>query len=206
MGQKHLCTRIINIPHPPDSLGIPNFAGNVAGRSFHKRRSDSIFNRKRMKTVLIVVGKTQNRQLDALIEDYRGRIGHYVPFSMEVQPELRNTRGLSFEQQKEREGKELLGRIQNGDWVILLDERGKEMRSVEFAAFLDKRMQSSRKRLVFIIGGPYGVSDEVYQRADELFSLSKMTFSHQMVRLIFVEQLYRGLSILNGEPYHHESE
>lgn len=159
-----------------------------------------------MKIVLIVVGKTQNKHLTTLTEDYQERIGHYLPFAVEVQPELRNSRGLSFEEQKEREGKALLERFQSGDHVVLLDERGKELRSVDFATFVGKRLQSSGRRLVFVIGGPYGFSEAVYRRADEFLSLSQMTFSHQMIRLLFLEQLYRALTILQGEPYHHETE
>ncbi len=159
-----------------------------------------------MKALLIVVGKTQDKRLAALIDDYRNRIARYLPFELEVQPELRNTRGLSFDQQKEREGAGLLERLQTGDWVVLLDERGREWRSVDFARLLDKRLQGSGRRLVFVIGGPYGFSDAVYRRANEFLSLSQMTFSHQMIRLLFFEQLYRALTILHGEPYHHETD
>lgn len=159
-----------------------------------------------MKTLLIVVGKTQNKHLSALMDDYLGRIGRYLPFEMEVVPDLRNTRGLNAEQQKEREGINLLAKLHDGDRVILLDERGKEKRSVEFARFIDKNLQGSSRRMVFIIGGPYGFSNDVYRRADEYLSLSQMTFSHQMIRLLFLEQYYRALTILHGEPYHHETE
>ena len=159
-----------------------------------------------MKTLLIVVGKTQNKHLSALMDDYLGRIGRYLPFEMEVVPDLRNTRGLNAEQQKEREGINLLAKLHDGDRVILLDERGKEKRSVEFARFIDKNLQGSSRRMVFIIGGPYGFSDDVYRRADEYLSLSQMTFSHQMIRLLFLEQYYRALTILHGEPYYHETE
>ena len=157
-----------------------------------------------MKTLLIVIGKTQNAHLSAMMDDYAARISHYLPFSMEIIPELKNTRGLSFAQQKEREGKELLQRLQGGDRLILLDEHGKERRSVEFATYLEKQLNSGCKRLVFVVGGPYGFSDEVYQKADQLISLSQMTFSHQLIRLLFLEQVYRAQTILHGEPYHHE--
>ena len=124
-----------------------------------------------MKTLLIVVGKTQNKHLSALMDDYLGRIGRYLPFEMEVVPDLRNTRGLNAEQQKEREGINLLAKLHDGDRVILLDERGKEKRSVEFARFIDKNLQGSSRRMVFIIGGPYGFSNDVYRRADKYLSL-----------------------------------
>ena len=126
-----------------------------------------------------------------------------MPFDVSVVPELKNARNLSEEQQKEREGELILKQLCQGDVVVLLDERGNERRSVEFANWLQKRQQTAR-RLVFIIGGPYGFSKAVYDRADDRASLSQMTFSHQMVRLIFVEQLYRACTILKGEPYHHE--
>ena len=157
-----------------------------------------------MKTVLLVVGKMQNKTLSALTEIYRERIGHYLPFDVEVIPELKKVGALTQQEQKEREGRDILTRLQAGDRVILLDERGKEFRSVEFAQVLDKRMQTGCRRLVYVVGGPYGFSEDVYRRADEKLSLSKMTFSHEMIRLLFLEQLYRALTILHGEPYHHE--
>ncbi len=156
-----------------------------------------------MKTVLILVGKTTNKHIVACINDYVERIGHYMPFSINTIPELKNTKSLSEQQQKEREGELILSNIQQGDIVVLLDERGQQMRSIEFARWIEKKQLSAR-RLVFVIGGPYGFSNSVYERADEQISLSKMTFSHQMVRLVFVEQLYRGCTIIRGEPYHHE--
>ena len=131
------------------------------------------------------------------------RISHYMPFSMVVIPDLKNARNMSEEQQKEREGELILKALKPSDKVVLLDERGKERRSIEFASWLEAQQQASRN-LVFVIGGPYGFSDAVYKRADELISLSAMTFSHQMVRLIFTEQLYRACTIIKGEPYHHE--
>ncbi|OYP60213.1 23S rRNA (pseudouridine(1915)-N(3))-methyltransferase RlmH [Prevotella sp. P3-122] len=156
-----------------------------------------------MKTELIVVGKTTNKHFIAAINDYLERIGHYMPFSVTVIPELRNAKSLSQQQQKDKEGEAILRLLQPSDTVVLLDERGKEPRSIELADWLQRRQQTAR-RLVFIIGGPYGFSQQVYSRADSMLSLSRMTFSHQMVRLIFVEQLYRACTIIKGEPYHHE--
>jgi len=156
-----------------------------------------------MKTLLILVGKTVNKHFAAGIDDYAGRISHYMPFEIVTIPELRNTKNLSEEQQKTSEGDLILRQIQSSDTVVLLDEHGKELRSIEYARWLEQKQQSAR-RLVFVIGGPYGFSDAVYARANEKLSLSKMTFSHQMVRLIFTEQLYRACTIIKGEPYHHE--
>lgn len=157
-----------------------------------------------MKTVLLMVGKTVDKHLVALMEDYVERTKHYMTFDVEVIPDLKSTKKLSEEVQKEKEGELILKALQPGDHVVLLDEGGKEMRSVEFAQYLRHKMNTLSKRLVFVIGGPYGFSQKVYQAATEKMSLSRMTFSHQMVRLIFVEQLYRGMSILAGNPYHHE--
>lgn len=156
-----------------------------------------------MKTELIVVGRTVSKHFSTLIDDYRERIGHYMPFGITVIPELKNTKSLSEEQQKSAEGELILKQLQPSDTVVLLDEHGQEPRSVELAAWLEKKQVSAR-RLVFVIGGPYGFSTAVYNRANEKLSLSKLTFSHQMVRLIFVEQLYRACTIIKGEPYHHE--
>lgn len=156
-----------------------------------------------MKTILILVGKTINKHFVAAIEDYADRISHYMPFEIVTIPELRNTKNLSEDQQKTSEGELILRQIQPSDTVVLLDEHGKEFRSIEYARWLQQRQQTAR-RLVFVIGGPYGFSDAVYSRANEKISLSKMTFSHQMVRLIFTEQLYRACTIIKGEPYHHE--
>lgn len=156
-----------------------------------------------MKTELIVVGKTTNKHFIAAINDYLKRIGHYIPFSVTVIPELRNAKSLSQQQQKDKEGEAILRLLQPSDTVVILDERGKEPRSIELADWLQRQQQTAR-RLVFIIGGPYGFSQQVYSRADSMLSLSRMTFSHQMVRLIFVEQLYRACTIIKGEPYHHE--
>lgn len=156
-----------------------------------------------MKTELIVVGKTTNKHFVASINDYLDRIGHYMPFSVTVIPELRNAKSLSQQQQKDKEGESILRLLQPSDTVVLLDERGKEPRSIELADWLQRQQQTAR-RLVFIIGGPYGFSQQVYSRADSMLSLSRLTFSHQMVRLIFVEQLYRACTIIKGEQYHHE--
>ena len=156
-----------------------------------------------MKFTLLVVGRTVEKHYIPAINDYVERTKHYVSFDMEVIPELKNTKSLSMEQQKEKEGEAILKALQPGDVVVLLDEHGKEFRSIEFANFapLADVIPIS---LVFIIGGPYGFSPSVYQAAQEKISLSKMTFSHQMIRLIFVEQLYRAMTILNNGPYHHE--
>lgn len=156
-----------------------------------------------MKTILIQVGKTTDKHIAASIDDYISRISHYMPFSITTIPELKNTKSLSEEQQREREGELILGQIQPTDTVVLLDEHGTEMRSLEFARWIERQQQSAR-RLLFVIGGPYGFSKSVYQRANHQISLSQMTFSHQMVRLIFTEQIYRACTIIRGEPYHHE--
>lgn len=156
-----------------------------------------------MKTELLLVGKTVNKHFIAGINDYVERTNHYMPFNITVIPELKNTKALTEEQQKEREGDLILQKLQSSDTVVLLDEHGKELRSIEFADWL-QRKQNTTRRLIFIIGGPYGFSKAVYERANERLSLSKMTFSHQMVRLIFCEQIYRACTIIRGEPYHHE--
>lgn len=157
-----------------------------------------------MKFTLLVVGKTVEKHYIAAINDYTERTKHYTSFDIEVIPELKNTKSLSMEQQKEKEGELILKALQPGDVVVLLDEHGKEFRSIEFANWIERKMHTVNKRLVFIIGGPYGFSQAVYEAAQEKISLSKMTFSHQMIRLIFVEQLYRAMTILNNGPYHHE--
>ena len=156
-----------------------------------------------MKVELIVVGKTTDKLLSKAIEDYTGRISHYMHFSITVIPELKNTKSLTEEQQKEKEGQLILKAIQPSDTLVLLDEHGKEFRSIELASWLEKKKSTSRK-LVLLIGGPYGFSPEVYARGNEGLSLSKLTFSHQMIRLIITEQLYRACTIIKGEPYHHE--
>ncbi|WP_278869781.1 MULTISPECIES: 23S rRNA (pseudouridine(1915)-N(3))-methyltransferase RlmH [Prevotellaceae] len=156
-----------------------------------------------MKTELIMVGKTVDKLYTKGIGDYQERIGHYMPFNITVIPALKNTKSLSEDQQKQAEGELILRLIQPSDTVVLLDEHGAERTSMEMATWLTRKQQTAR-RLVFIIGGPYGFSADVYGRADEKISLSRMTFSHQMVRLIFVEQLYRACTIIRGESYHHE--
>lgn len=156
-----------------------------------------------MKTELIVVGKTTNKHIQACTDDYLERIGHYMPFGITVIPELKNTKALTEQQQKEREGELILQRLTPTDTLVLLDEHGTEYRSIELADWLQRKQHATRK-LVFVVGGPYGFSKAVYDRANEKLSLSKMTFSHQMIRLIFTEQLYRACTIIKGEPYHHE--
>jgi len=156
-----------------------------------------------MKITLLVVGKTTNNALETLIADYQKRLTHYAPFELRVLPELKNAKSLSFEQQKQSEGEMILKSVTASSWVVLLDEHGKEYRSVEFAEWLQKSMSAWRD-IVFVVGGPYGFSPDVYARANAQIALSKMTFSHQMVRLVFVEQIYRAMTILKGEPYHHE--
>ena len=156
-----------------------------------------------MKTTLLVVGKTTDAHIEALTEDYRKRLSHYMSFQLSVIPELKNAKNLSHEQQKEAEGKLILAQTDSSTTLILLDEHGKEMRSTEFAGYL-QRLMSAGRNICFAVGGPYGFSEAVYERADGKLSLSQMTFSHQMVRLFFVEQLYRGMTIVRGEPYHHE--
>ncbi len=156
-----------------------------------------------MKTLLILVGKTADRHFQTGISDYAGRISHYMPFELVTIPELKNTKSLSEDQQKTAEGELILKLLQPSDTVVLLDEHGRELRSIEFARWLEQKRNTAR-RLVFIIGGPYGFSPAVYARANEQLSLSKMTFSHQMIRLVFTEQVYRACTIIKGEPYHHE--
>ena len=156
-----------------------------------------------MKSELVLVGKTTEKLYALGIADYAERINHYLPFGITVIPALKNTKNITQEQQKRAEGELILKGIQPSDTVVLLDEHGKENTSMELAHWLANRQQTAR-RLVFVIGGPYGFSPEVYERADEKISLSKMTFSHQMVRLIFTEQLYRACTIIRGESYHHE--
>lgn len=156
-----------------------------------------------MKSELILVGKTSDKLYVAGINDYTERINHYLPFKMDVIPAMKNAKSISQEQQKQAEGELILKHLQPSDTVVLLDEHGIERTSIAMSKWLEHRQQTARK-LVFVIGGPYGFSDDVYKRADEKISLSKMTFSHQMVRLIFVEQLYRACTIIKGESYHHE--
>lgn len=156
-----------------------------------------------MKVRLILVGRTVSKEFTKIMNDYSERITHYLPFSITVIPELKNTKNLTEGQQKTAEGELILRQIQPSDAVVLLDEHGLEPRSIELAAWLEKKQQTART-LVFVIGGPYGFSPAVYERANEQLSLSRLTFSHQMVRAIFLEQLYRACTIIKGEPYHHE--
>lgn len=157
-----------------------------------------------MKILLIVVGKTDQKWLSEGIDQYVERLSHFGQFEMQVIPDIKNTKNMDQNTQKIREGELILNLLQPSDDVWLLDDKGREMTSAETASWLQKRMAQSTKRLVFIIGGPYGFSPDVYNRVPGRLSLSRMTFSHQMVRLIFVEQLYRAFSILNNLPYHHE--
>ena len=157
-----------------------------------------------MNIKLIVIGKTDNKNLNALIEEYTKRLGFYIKFDLEVIPDIKNVKNLSESEQKTKEGQLILEKLIPTDQLILLDENGKEFNSVGFSDFLQKKMNSGIKTLVFVIGGPYGFSDEVYQKAQGKVALSQMTFSHQMVRLFVIEQIYRGFTILNNEPYHHK--
>lgn len=157
-----------------------------------------------MKISLLSVGKTDNDVVLRLVEDYCKRVNFYIHFDMENVADAKNTKKLSEKEQKIAEGNNLMKNIQTSDYVVLLDDKGKHFSSTEFARFIEKKKHVVPKRLVFIVGGPYGFSEEIYARANEKVSLSKMTFTHQMVRLVFVEQLYRAMTILNNEPYHHE--
>ncbi|WP_282055150.1 23S rRNA (pseudouridine(1915)-N(3))-methyltransferase RlmH [Maribacter luteus] len=152
---------------------------------------------------LIAIGKTDNTSLQHLISDYEKRLGHYIKFELEIIPDIKNVKNLSEVQQKEKEGELILKKLNNTDVLILLDENGKQYDSVSFSNYLQKKMNSGIKQLVLAIGGPYGFSETVYAKAQGKISLSKMTFSHQMVRLFVVEQLYRAFTILKNEPYHH---
>ena len=152
---------------------------------------------------LLAIGKTDNKQLITLIDEYQKRLGFYIKFDFEIIPDLKKVKNLSEEQQKQKEGELILGKLNATDVLILLDENGKQYDSVSFANYLQKHMNSGIKQLVFVIGGPYGFSQDVYNKAQGKISLSKMTFSHQMVRLFIIEQLYRGFTILKNEPYHH---
>ena len=157
-----------------------------------------------MKILLLTIGHTDKKYMREGIDDYLKRLSFYVPFEMKVIPDLKNRSTLSLELQKEKEGQLILNQVQLGDYLILLDEHGVEYSSVEFSKWLEKKMIAGIRQLVFVIGGPYGFSRMVYQRSDFKISLSQLTFSHQMVRMIFVEQLYRALTIIKNEPYHHD--
>lgn len=157
-----------------------------------------------MNIVLLVVGKTDKDFVNAAVDEYFKRVKHYVNFNFVVIKDVKNAKNVSTAQQNKLEGEKILESLSASDFVVLLDERGRELTSKEFAGFIEKQSVSGLKNLVFVIGGPYGFSEEVYQRANYKLSLSKMTFSHQFVRAIFAEQLYRALSIINNDPYHHE--
>lgn len=157
-----------------------------------------------MKITLVVIGKTNGKFLIEGINEYTKRLSYYIPFNIDYLPDVKNNKKLSEDQQKTLEGNTILGSLEKSDYVVLLDEHGKEFTSIEFSKYIEKKMTAVPKRLVFIVGGPYGFSKEVKERANEKISLSKMTFSHEMIRLIFTEQLYRAMTIINNEPYHHE--
>ncbi|MDH3381058.1 MAG: 23S rRNA (pseudouridine(1915)-N(3))-methyltransferase RlmH [Flavobacteriaceae bacterium] len=157
-----------------------------------------------MKIKLLAIGKTDQPALIELIDNYQKRLKHYISFEIEIIPDIKNAKSLNQTQQKEKEGQLILSKIQSGDVLVLLDEKGIQYRSVEFSDYLQKKMNAATKQLVFVIGGPFGFSDAVYDTAQEKISLSKMTFSHQMIRLFLTEQIYRSFTILKNEPYHHE--
>jgi len=157
-----------------------------------------------MKITILAIGKTDDSCIEKLTEKYLNRLKSYILIDFVIIPDLKNTKNISLEEQKNKEGKLLLKKITKADYIVLLDEKGKEFTSKQLASYLQKRMNTGIKNLVFIIGGPYGFSPEIYQRADQKIALSKMTFSHQLIRLIFAEQIYRAFSILNNHPYHHE--
>lgn len=157
-----------------------------------------------MNIKLLAIGKTDNKNLQSLIDEYTKRLGFYVKFDLEIIPDIKNVKNLSEAQQKEKEGELILSKLSPTDQLILLDENGKEFSSVGFSEFLQKKMNAGIKTLVFVIGGPYGFSEKVYKASQGKVSLSQMTFSHQMVRLFVIEQIYRGFTILRNEPYHHQ--
>ncbi len=157
-----------------------------------------------MKIQLLTIGNTSTSYIKEGIDIYKKRLSHYLPFEITVIPDIRNTKNLSESQIKSKEGEALLEMFAPGDFVVLLDERGKEFTSREFANFVDRKMATINKTIWFVVGGPYGFSEAVYQRCDSKLSFSRMTFSHEMIRLFFVEQLYRAMTILRGEPYHHD--
>ena len=157
-----------------------------------------------MKVEFWVIGNTSFPYLKEGTSIYEKRLKHYIPFEYNVIPDVKNAKNMSKEQLKTKEGDNVLKKLDKGDWLILLDERGKELSSLKFASYFDNLLQQSHKRLIFLVGGAYGFSDAVYQRANGKISLSKMTFSHQMVRLFVIEQIYRAMTILRNQPYHHE--
>ncbi|MCE5345468.1 MAG: 23S rRNA (pseudouridine(1915)-N(3))-methyltransferase RlmH [Bacteroidales bacterium] len=157
-----------------------------------------------MKIVLLQTGKTTDKHISEVADLYTSRIKKYSAFEIITLPELKNTKNIPVNEQKIKEGKKVIQSVSTDDYVVLLDERGKEFRTIELSGWIEKIFMTSRKRIVFVIGGPWGFSEEVYERADFRISLSKMTFPHQLVRLLFLEQLYRAFTIIKGEPYHHE--
>ncbi|MGY6745000.1 MAG: 23S rRNA (pseudouridine(1915)-N(3))-methyltransferase RlmH [Cecembia sp.] len=157
-----------------------------------------------MQIKLLAIGKTDHTAIQQMMDEYGKRLGHYIRFDLEILPDIKNAKNLTEAVQKEKEGQLILKKLLPSDDLVLLDENGKSYSSVDFSAFLQKKMNAGLKQLVFVIGGPYGFSDAVYQRANGKLSLSKMTFSHQMVRIFFIEQLYRAFTILRNEPYHHQ--
>lgn len=157
-----------------------------------------------MKIQLAVIGKTSIGYLKQGIDEYIKRLKHYVPFEIKYIDDIKNTKNISEDQQKRTEGAKILSLLDKSDFVVLLDEHGKEYTSIQYSSYIQKRMLSGAKKVVFVIGGPYGFSQEVYDRANDKISFSKMTFNHEMIRLIFMEQLYRAYTIINHEPYHHE--
>lgn len=157
-----------------------------------------------MKIELAVIGKTSIGYLKQGIDEYIKRLKHYVPFEIKYIDDIKNTKNISEDQQKRTEGAKILSLLDKSDYVVLLDEHGKEYTSMQYSSYIQKRMLSGAKKVVFVIGGPYGFSQEVYDRANDKISFSKMTFNHEMIRLIFTEQLYRAYTIINHEPYHHE--
>jgi 23S rRNA (pseudouridine1915-N3)-methyltransferase len=156
-----------------------------------------------MKLILLQTGKTTEKYLAEGINNFADRIKKYVSFEIVTIPELRNTKNMPVNGQKIKEGEKLTEKINDDDYVLLLDDKGKEYNTLEFSRFLEKSFMLQKKRIVFVIGGPWGFSQDLYKRSDAIISLSKMTFSHQVVRLLFTEQLYRALSIIKGDPYHH---
>ncbi|CAM1335017.1 23S rRNA (pseudouridine(1915)-N(3))-methyltransferase RlmH [Tenacibaculum aestuariivivum] len=157
-----------------------------------------------MKIKLLAIGKTDDKNLIELINNYQNRLKHYIKFELDIIPDIKNVKNLSESQQKEKEGELIIAKLLPTDQLILLDDKGKQHTSLEFSQYLQKKMNAGFKQLVLVIGGPYGFSDAIYKKANGKISLSKMTFSHQMIRLFIVEQIYRGFTILRNEPYHHE--
>ncbi|SKB60662.1 23S rRNA (pseudouridine1915-N3)-methyltransferase [Sphingobacterium nematocida] len=157
-----------------------------------------------MKISLLCIGKTDDKFIQEGIDKYLKRLKHYVSFTIGILPDVKNVKSMSEAQQMDKEGELFFKNLNNTDYVVLLDEKGKEFRSIEFSEYLEQKMVGSVQHVVFLIGGPYGFAPKVKERSNASMSLSKLTFSHQMVRLFFVEQVYRAFSIMKGEPYHHE--